>query len=133
METATIVLLAVGGGTLAILAGVASRYRRCPEGKLLVIYGHLSDGRSSLVTDQGRFVLPLIQHSMCLSRAPIEVVHPGGKTWVRIGDTEEQWQKAAGRLLGLTEAEIVEQARNTLALGKSELATLGLVETEAPR
>jgi flotillin len=63
---------AAGFGILSLIAFVvlvfftvafmASRYKRCPSDKILVIYGRVEKGRSSKTTHGGgAFVWPLIQ------------------------------------------------------------------------
>ncbi len=78
---------AAGFGVLATIAIVmlaffvvvfwASRYKRCPSDKILVIYGRVEKGRSSkTIHGGGTFVLPLVQDYSYLSLTPITINIP---------------------------------------------------------
>ena len=78
---------AAGFGILALIAFVvlifvtvafmASRYKRCPSDKVLVIYGRVERGRSSkTMHGGGAFVWPLIQDYAYLSLTPITISIP---------------------------------------------------------
>jgi len=78
---------ALGFGVLALIAAVvliffviifmASRYKRCPSDKILVIYGRVERGRSSkTMHGGGAFVWPLIQDYAYISLTPITINIP---------------------------------------------------------
>lgn len=104
------------------------QYKRCPEGKLLVVYGaHLPD--AFVVLDSGgRFVLPLVQQSAYLSLAPIELAErrgPGYPRAVRIGSTAALRRNAALQLIGLSDAEIAAKVEKILKQPDSSARLLG--------
>ena len=121
-------------------AGIAvwfARHKRCPKGKLLVVYGGCLPDVCVVVDSGGRFVRPVIQSHDYLSLAPIYVSGPDDRrVAVRIGDSAELRQSAATRLLGLTEQQIVvlvqelletEQPDDSGKILREKLAFLGLV------
>ncbi len=56
---------------------LASRYKRCPSDKILVIYGRVSDNRSArCLHGGGALVLPLIQDYAYLSLTPMTISIP---------------------------------------------------------
>ncbi len=56
---------------------LASRYKRCPSDRVLVIYGRVEKGRSSKTTHGGgAFVWPLIQDYAYLNLTPITINIP---------------------------------------------------------
>ncbi|TFG47804.1 MAG: flotillin family protein, partial [Anaerolineales bacterium] len=56
---------------------LASRYKRCPSDRILVIYGRVEKGRSSkTLHGGGAFVWPLIQDYSYLSLTPITINIP---------------------------------------------------------
>lgn len=56
---------------------VASRYKRCPSNKILVIYGKVGSGRSATtVHGGGKLILPIIQDYAFLSLEPIQIEVP---------------------------------------------------------
>ncbi len=56
---------------------LASRYKRCPSDKILVIYGRVSDNRSArCLHGGGSLVLPLIQDYAYLSLTPMTISIP---------------------------------------------------------
>src|SRR5262245_3710624 len=126
--------VAVGGVLIAIfLFGLitlfASRYKRCPSNRVLVIYGKAGRGEAATCIHGGaKFVLPLIQDYAYLSLEPIQIEIPlrGALSMenirvnvpsvftVAIGTTPEVMQNAAIRLLGLDVADIEKQARDII-------------------
>ena len=59
------------------VAFMASRYKRCPSDKILVIYGRVDKGRSSrTMHGGGAFVWPLIQDYAYISLTPITINIP---------------------------------------------------------
>ena len=78
---------ALGFGVIALIVAVvlifsmivfmASRYKRCPSDKILVIYGRVEKGRSSKTSHGGgAFVWPLIQDYAYMSLTPMTITIP---------------------------------------------------------
>ena len=114
---AGLVVLALLGTVL----GYASRYKRCPSNKVLVIYGQVKGGRSATcVHGGGKFVWPVVQDYDYLSLEPIQIevplrdalssenirVNVPSVFTVAIGTQPEIMQNAAIRLLGLNTAQV---------------------------
>jgi flotillin len=110
--------LLIGLGLIA-LAGVVlcvRAYRKCPPGRLLVVYGaHLGDWPAVVLKEGGRFVLPIVQGHSFLSLEPI-AVHDvqGTPTTVRIGTDPQRMQHAAIHLIGLPRDQIASMAERIL-------------------
>ena len=128
---------------------LASRYRRCPTNKVLVVYGKIDDVRTAkCLHGGGTLVWPIIQDCAYLSLEPytIDVDLVNGLTredehanvsatfTVAISTTPQILQNAAERLLDLTEEKIETTARAIL-LGQMRLvvATLSSEEIETDR
>ncbi|HUG19786.1 MAG TPA: SPFH domain-containing protein, partial [Planctomycetaceae bacterium] len=107
----------------------ASRYKRCPSNKILVIYGRVGTGRSATtVHGGGKLVLPIIQDYAYLSLEPIQIevplkdalssenirVNVPSVFTVAIGTEPEQMQNAAIRLLGLDSSQVKKQAEDII-------------------
>ncbi|QDU65751.1 flotillin family protein [Engelhardtia mirabilis] len=124
---------------LVILAGViifaglvialASRYKRCPSNKVLVIYGRTTKGSAArTLHGGGAFVIPLVQEYAYLSLDPIQIEIPldGALSMenirisvpsvftVAIGTEQAIMTNAAVRLLGLSTGEIMKQAEDII-------------------
>jgi flotillin len=118
---------------VVILSGfalmIATRYKRCPSNRILVIYGKTSAGQSSRpLHGGGTFVWPLIQAFDFLELDPLQIEIPleGALSsenirvsvpsvfTVAIGTDEETMNNAAVRLLGLTTAQIIKQAEDII-------------------
>ncbi len=108
---------------------LASRYKRCPSDRLLVIYGKVGQGRSAQVMHGGgKLVWPLIQDYAFLSLTPITISIPlqnalsmqnirinvPSTFTVGISTQPGIMQNAAERLLGLGNREIEEMAREII-------------------
>ena len=62
---------------IGVVLAYASRYKRCPSNKVLVIYGQVKDGRSATcVHGGGKFVIPVVQDYAYLSLEPIQIEVP---------------------------------------------------------
>src|SRR3954463_6134115 len=126
-------------GIIAALAAVlfigfvlplASRYKRCPSNRVLVIYGKYTGSPSGTRCLHGgaRMVLPLVQDHAYLSLEPIQIEVPlkGALSMenirvnvpsvftVAIGTEPEVMQNAAIRLLGLDTEDIQHQASDII-------------------
>ena len=132
LESDAIVLLMVLAGVV-ILAGfgllIATRYKRCPSNRILVIYGKTGSGLSAKpLHGGGTFVWPLIQNFDWLELEPIQIEIPleGALSsenirvsvpsvfTVAIGTDEETMNNAAVRLLGLKTPEVMKQAEDII-------------------
>jgi len=115
LGSSNIVPVVVGAAAaLVLVVLLVRRYKVCPEGKLLVVYGARLPECFVVVASGGRFVLPVIQASTYLSLAPVQLPQPGYPRAVRIGSTPEMQRTAALQLLALSEPEIVARVLEVL-------------------
>lgn len=130
---------AAGFGILAVVAFVilvfftivfmASRYKRCPSDKILVIYGRVEKGRSSkTLHGGGAFVWPLIQDYAYISLTPITIniplegalslqnirINVPSTFTVGVSTSAEIMSNAAERILHLPENAIEEMAKEII-------------------
>src|SRR5690606_13288679 len=111
------------------LLTLATRYKRCPSNKILVIYGRVAEGQSSrCLHGGGAFVWPLIQDYRYLSLDPMQIEIPlrGALSMenirvnvpsvftVAIGTQPAVMNNAAERLLGLETRDIMKQAEDII-------------------
>ncbi len=104
---------------------LASRYRRCPSDRVLVVYGRVGAGKSAkCIHGGGALVLPIIQECAYLSLTPMTINIPLQKALsmqnirinvpssftVGVSTQPEIMNNAAVRLLNLTFREIEEMA-----------------------
>ena len=114
---------------MMFLLQLATRYKRCPSNRVLVIYGKSGSGEASKCIHGGAaFVIPLIQDYAWLSLEPIQIeiplrgalsaenirVNVPSVFTVAIGTTPEVMQNAAIRLLGLNTQQVKEQAEEII-------------------
>ncbi len=126
----------VGGGVfLGIVIGLgfvfflASRYRRCPANKVLVVSGMVGGGNAAkCISGGGTFVLPIMQEFDYLTLEPIQIDIPlkdalsfenirvsvPSVFTVAVGTEEEIRQNAAIRLLKLDQAQVKRQAQDII-------------------
>jgi flotillin len=112
-----------------MIAFMASRYKRCPSDKVLVIYGRVEKGRSSKTTHGGgAFVWPLIQDYAYLSLTPITIniplenalslqnirIHVPSTFTVGVSTAPEIMTNAAERILHLQQQAIEEMAKEII-------------------
>jgi flotillin len=108
---------------------LASRYKRCPSDKILVIFGRVEKGQSSkCMHGGGTFVWPLIQDFAYLSLTPITISIPlqnalslqnirinvPSTFTVGISTAPEIMTNAAERLLGLNSQNIEDMAKEII-------------------
>ncbi|MBN2388142.1 MAG: hypothetical protein JXB85_14085 [Anaerolineales bacterium] len=108
---------------------MASRYKRCPSDKILVIYGRVAKGRSSrTLHGGGTFVWPLIQDYAYLSLTPLTIsiplenalsqqnirIHVPSTFTVGISTTPEVTSAAAERILHLPLQQVEEMAKEII-------------------
>ena len=136
-----IVIAAAAAGVLIFVVILVwmVRYRKCPPNHMMVVYGRMGGGATHVVLKEGgRFVWPLIQDSLTISRAPLNVVDEEGQSIavVRIGNTDDLLENAAIQLVDLERDEIARMARDILVstghpddptATQTELHRLGLV------
>jgi flotillin len=129
----TYYLTIAGGLALLIFFGfvmlLASRYKRCPSNRILVIYGRTGDGQAVRCVHGGAtFVWPLIQDYNYLNLEPIQIeiplrgalsaenirVNVPSVFTVAIGTSPEVMHNASIRLLGLKRVDIQQQAQEMI-------------------
>lgn len=108
---------------------LASRYRRCPSDKILVIYGKVKRGESSkTMHGGGAFIWPLVQEHQYLSLTPMTInidlrnalslqnirINVPSTFTVGISVDPGIMSNAAERLLGLRSQVIIEMAREII-------------------
>ena len=108
---------------------LASRYRRCPSDRILVVFGKVGAGQSArCIHGGGIFVWPLIQDYAYMSLRPMTISIPLQKALsmqnirinvpstftVGISTEQEIMTSAAERLLNLTSAQIEEMAKEII-------------------
>ncbi|MCJ7732932.1 MAG: SPFH domain-containing protein [Anaerolineales bacterium] len=108
---------------------LASRYKRCPSDRILVIYGRVEKGRSSkTLHGGGAFVWPLIQDYSYLSLTPITIniplenalslqnirIHVPSTFTVGVSTAPDVTSNAAERILHLQQGAIEEMAKEII-------------------
>src|SRR6476659_8714448 len=111
------------------IAFLATRYKRCPSDKILVVYGKVGKGQSALcIHGGGAFIWPLIQDYTYMSLTPLSIPIPLTKALslqnIRINvpstftvgvSTEESiMNNAAERLLNLAQDDVESMAREII-------------------
>jgi flotillin len=114
---------------VSTLIFLASRYKRCPSDKILVIYGKVGVGQSArCVHGGGALIWPLIQDYAYMSLTPMTIPIPLQKALslqnirinvpstftVGISTEAEIMNAAAERLLNLSQSQIEEMAREII-------------------
>jgi len=114
---------------VSTLLYLASRYKRCPSDKILVIYGKVGAGQSAnCIHGGGAFIWPLIQDYAYISLTPMTINIPLQKALsmqnirinvpstftVGISTEPEVMAAAAERLLHLTQTQIEEMAKEII-------------------
>ncbi|MFG1483923.1 SPFH domain-containing protein [Halobacteriovorax sp. HFRX-2_2] len=128
---------------------LSKQYKRCPSNQILVIYGSVGSGQSAkCIHGGGSFVIPLLQDYTYLSLEPLTIeidlrsalskknirVNVPSTFTVGISTTANIMTNAAERLLGLSTAEVSNQAQDII-LGQMRLviATLAIEEINQDR
>ncbi len=121
-----IVLILLVFGALLVMA---TRYKRCPSDRILVIYGKVADGQSArCIHGGGAFIIPIIQDYQFLSLTPLTMSIPlrgalslqniridvPSTFTVGISVDPAIMSNAAERLLGLAPREIEEMGREII-------------------
>ena len=137
-----------------LLAGILSRYRKCPSDKVLVIYGKVGSDKNGqtktakCIHGGAAFIVPVIQSYQYMDLTPISInvdlrnalskqnirVDVPSRFTVGISTEPGVMQNAAERLLGLKMAEIQELAKDII-LGQLRLviATMDIEEINSDR
>lgn len=138
----------------ALIAGILSRYRKCPSDKVLVIYGKVGSDKNGQVRSAkcihggAAFIVPVIQSYQYLDLTPISInvdlknalskqnirVDVPSRFTVGISTEPGIMQNAAERLLGLRLNEIQELAKDII-FGQLRLviATMDIEEINTDR
>jgi len=128
-----------GFGVLALVALVllifftivflASRYKRCPSDRVLVIFGRVERGRASkTLHGGGAFIIPLVQDYAYLDLTPITIniplenalslqnirIHVPSTFTVGVSTTPDVMANAAERILHLQQPAIEEMAKEII-------------------
>jgi flotillin len=135
--------LAIGAFVFIFITTVlilASRYKRCPSDKILVLYGKVAQGHSSrCLHGGGLFVWPLIQDYAFLSLTPITISIPlqnalsfqnirinvPSTFTVGISTDPNIMSNAAERLLGIT-SQMIEDMAKEIIFGQLRLTVASL-------
>jgi flotillin len=146
------ILILIGAALLVLfgtLAAFASRYKRCPSDRILVVYGKVKSGRSAHCLHGGAaFIWPIIQDYQFLDLTPVPIdinlqgalskqnIRVNTPSTFTIGVATEPgvMENAAERLLGLKLQEIKELARDII-FGQMRLviASMSIEEINADR
>jgi flotillin len=149
---APLVILLAFAGLLVLLVPtifMATRYRRCPSNRILVIYGRVGSGRASrCLHGGGALVWPLIQDWAYLSLEPMVIdiplsgalslnnirVNVPSTFTVGVSTDPVLMNNAAERLLNLNSTQVRDQAQDII-LGQLRLviATLTIEEINKDR
>lgn len=133
---------------LFVVLFLASRYRRCPSNRILVIWGTGSKSSAQCYHGGGKFVWPVLQDYAYMSLEPLVIeiplegalslnnirVNVPSTFTVGISKDPVLMSNAAERLLGLGQNQIQEQAQDII-LGQLRLviATLSIEEINKDR
>lgn len=145
-------LLAVGAAALlffGVVVVLATRYRRCPSDRLLVVYGKVAGGKSANCYHGGAaFIWPVVQGYQYLDLTPLPIdirlegalskqnirVNTPSTFTVGISTEPGVMENAAERLLGLGLGEVKELAKDII-FGQMRvvIATMDIEEINADR
>ena len=146
-------ILVLAGAAFVIIFGTliafASRYKKCPSDRILVVYGKVSSGRSAHCLHGGAaFIWPIIQdyQFLDLTPMPIEInlqgalskqnirVNTPSTFTVGVATEPGVMENAAERMLGLQTPEIKELAKDII-FGQMRvvIATMNIEEINADR
>ena len=152
-----IIIMAICVGVVlifALIAGILSRYRKCPSDKILVIYGKVGSDKSGqarsarCVHGGAAFIVPIIQSYQYMDLTPISInvdlrnalskqnirVDVPSSFTVGISTEPGVMQNAAERLLGLKMQQVQELAKDII-FGQLRLviATMEIEEINTDR
>lgn len=152
--TLVIVICIIVVVLFALIAGILSRYRKCPSDKILVIYGKVGSDKSGqarsarCIHGGAAFIVPIIQSYQYMDLTPISInvdlrnalskqnirVDVPSSFTVGISTEPGVMQNAAERLLGLRLQQIQELAKDII-FGQLRLviATMDIEEINTDR
>lgn len=122
-------LVALVGLVFFSIVFLASRYKRCPSDRVLVIFGRVEKGRpSKTLHGGGAFIIPLIQDYAYLDLTPITIniplenalslqnirIHVPSTFTVGVSTTPDVMANAAERILHLKQPAIEEMAKEII-------------------
>ncbi len=125
----TMIFVFFGIVVFSMVMLLASRFKRCPSNRILVIYGRTGQGNAVKCVHGGAtFVIPLLQDYDYLNLEPIQIEIPlrGALSaenirvsvpsvfTVAVGTTPEVMNNAAIRLLGLKRTDVEKQAQEII-------------------
>lgn len=153
-STAVVIICVIVVILFAIIAGILSRYRKCPSDKILVIYGKVGSDKSGqarsarCIHGGAAFIVPIIQSYQYMDLTPISInvdlknalskqnirVDVPSSFTVGISTEPGVMQNAAERLLGLRLQQIQELAKDII-FGQLRLviATMEIEEINTDR
>ncbi len=146
------ILVLVGAAAVLIFSmilALASRYKKCPSDRILVVYGKVGSGKSAQCYHGGAaFIWPIIQDYQYLSLTPLPIdiklegalskqnirVNTPSTFTVGISTEPGVMENAAERLLGLTLQHVNELAKDII-FGQMRvvIATMDIEEINADR
>ncbi|MEL6867505.1 MAG: SPFH domain-containing protein [Bacteroidota bacterium] len=148
MAEVSIVFIGLIGLIVLMLMWAASRYKRCPSDKILVVYGRTGHGSAKTLAGGAVFVWPVIQDYEYLDLTPISIdvdlqgalskqnirVSVPSRFTVGISNEEGVMLNAAERLLGKTQDQIRDISKDII-FGQLRLvvATMDIEEINADR
>jgi flotillin len=131
-----------------LISALVSRYKRCPSDKILVVYGRTGGQSAKCIHGGGAFIWPVIQDFAFLDLKPISIeanltnalsrqnirVDVPCRFTIAISTESDSMGNAAERLLGLTQEQIQELAKDIL-FGQLRLviATMTIEEINSDR
>lgn len=148
MNFTLILIASIVVAVLVMAVFLASRYKKCPSDKLLVVYGKTNGGSAKVYHGGGAFIWPVIQAYSFLDLEPMSIHIPLegalSKQNIRVNvpstftvaiATEDAVRKnAAERLLGQSKESTITLAKNII-LGQLRLiiATMNIEELNSNR
>ena len=124
-----VIVVLVGVVLFSFIALLLKQYKRCPSNRVLVVYGKTGRAQAAACIHGGaKFVVPLIQDWASLSLEPMQIEIPlrGALSMenirvnvpsvftVAIGTDTGTMNNAAIRILGLTQAQVKQQAEDII-------------------
>ena len=147
-QVALVIFIALIGLFILTALFLASRYKRCPSDKILVIYGRTGNGSARCIHGGASMVWPVIQDYQYLDLTPISIdvdlkgalskqnirVDVPSQFTVGVSNEEGVMQNAAERLLGIDQNSIRGLAYNII-VGQMRLviATMDIEEINVDR
>lgn len=147
--TGPVIVVVIAAFFAAVVIAFISRYKRCPSDRLLVVYGKVAGGKSSVCYHGGAsFVWPIIQGHQFLDLTPLPIdirlegalskqnirVNTPSTFTVGISTEPGIMENAAERMLGLGLQEIKDLAKDII-FGQMRvvIATMDIEEINADR